>query len=122
MTTREKIGYEAMRGANERSLGKCAMYVRLAIERAGIVISYPYPRSAYMYEEVLPKYGFQKVKEKDVRDGTIAVWSASLAHPHGHICVKYGEFWYSDFKQKNVMCWYSGPEGSKVQYFNFVEK
>ena len=121
MSTSKKIAIEAERGVAPKSLGKCAMYVRLALERAGVFISYPYPSSAYMYALLLPKIGFKKVPERLIQDGTIAVWSGSDSHPHGHICVKNGNFWYSDFKQKNVMCWITGPGNSKVEYFNFVE-
>ena len=67
------------------------------------------------------KLGFKKVPKSEIKNGTIAVWSGSDSHPHGHICVKYGEFWYSDFKQKNVMCWITGAGDSKVEYFNIVE-
>ena len=121
MSTSKKIAIEAERGVAPKSLGKCAMYVRLALERAGIFLSYPYPSSAYMYALLLPKIGFKKVPARLIQDGTIAVWSGSDSHPHGHICVKNGNFWYSDFKQKNVMCWITGAGNSKVEYFNIVE-
>ena len=121
MSTSKKIAIEAERGATTKSLGRCAMYVRLALERAGINVAYPYPSSAYMYALLLPKIGFKKVPAGLIQDGTIAVWSGSESHPHGHICVKNGNFWYSDFKQKNVMCWITGPGNSKVEYFNFAE-
>ena len=118
--TIDRIGIEAERGANEKSVGKCAMYVRLALERAGINVPYPYPPSAYLYAKLLPQIGFVKVSARELRNGTIAVWSESPEHPHGHICVKNNEFWYSDFKQKSVMCWYIGAGSSHVQYFNYV--
>ena len=121
MSTSKKIAIEAERGATTKSLGLCAMYVRLALERAGINVAYPYPSSAYMYALLLPKIGFKKVPARLIQDGTIAVWSGSESHPHGHICVKSGNYWFSDFKQKNVMCWKTGQGNSKVEYFNFVE-
>ena len=121
MTKSELIGIEAEKGATTKSLGLCAMYVRLALERAGVNIPYPYPTSAYMYATRLPKLGFKKVPKSEIKNGTIAVWSGSDSHPHGHICVKNGNFWYSDFKQKNVMCWVTGAGDSKVEYFNIVE-
>lgn len=121
MERSELIGIEAERGATTKSLGLCAMYVRLALERAGVNIPYPYPTSAYMYALLLPKIGFKKIPKSEIKNGTIAVWSGSDSHPHGHICVKNGDFWYSDFKQKNVMCWITGAGNSKVEYFNIVE-
>ena len=121
MSTSKKIAIEAERGATTKSLGLCAMYVRLALERAGVNVPYPYPTSAYMYSTRLPRLGFKKIPKSEIKNGTIAVWSGSDSHPHGHICVKNGNFWYSDFKQKNVMCWKTGPGNSKVEYFNFVE-
>ena len=121
MTKSELIGLEAERGATTKSLGLCAMYVRLALERAGVNIPYPYPTSAYMYATRLPKLGFKKVPKSEIKNGTIAVWTGSDSHPHGHICVKNGNFWFSDFKQNNVMCWIAGAGDSKVEYFNFVE-
>lgn len=121
MSTSKKIAIEAERGATTKSLGQCAKYVRLALERAGVHIPCPYPSSAYMYALLLPKIGFKKVPANLIQDGTIAVWSSSESHPHGHICVKNGNFWYSDFKQKNVMCWIAGAGNSKVEYFNIVE-
>ena len=117
----ELIGIEAEKGAATKSLGLCATYVRLALERAGVNIPYPYPTSAYMYSTRLPRLGFKKIPKSEIKNGTIAVWSGSDSHPHGHICVKNGNFWYSDFKQKNVMCWITGAGNSKVEYFNIVE-
>ena len=83
MERSELIGIEAERGATTKSLGLCAMYVRLALERAGVNIPYPYPTSAYMYSTRLPRLGFKKIPKSEIKNGTIAVWSGSDSHPHG---------------------------------------
>lgn len=101
--------------AGVSSKGRCAMYVRQAIEAGGLSTA-GRPSSAYQYTGFLPKIGFKHVAalngvakqaewtNSSAVPGDIAVMSHG---PHGHICMWTGTKWISDFIQ-NKMWPYSG--------------
>lgn len=96
--------------AQPKSIGKCAGYVRKAIEAGGLSTN-GRPVSAYMYADFLPKIGFEKITEitgkanqanwtsKNAKPGDIAVMEHGK---HGHICMYNGKNWVSDFIQNNM--------------------
>lgn len=89
--------------AEGRSKGRCALYVRLAIE-AGGVPTFGQPLSACDYERFLPELAFHKVDDGSYkpRKGDVVVFSAIKGHPHGHIAMYDGKQWVSDFKQSKM--------------------
>lgn len=91
----------ASRAAHGKSLGRCALYVRKALQSAGYRFT-PQP-SAYMYATngTLAKAGFTKLNNNNYvpQVGDVAVFNRSSKHPHGHIQIYDGTQWVSDFRQ-----------------------
>ena len=48
---------------------------------------------------------------KIYQDGDVMIVEADEDHPHGHIQVKKGNYWYSDFKQNTPNPWTSCDHG-----------
>lgn len=98
----QRVADFATSHAESHSVGKCAGYVRKALDAGGYK---PQPQpSAYMYasKNILAKVGFSKIDKKSPpQKGDIVVWSNVPEHKHGHIQVFNGKQWVSDFKQKN---------------------
>lgn len=107
-----------MRAARGGSKGKCAKYVRMALEAGGLS-TVGRPVSACNYKGFLPRIGFGCLgaitgKAQQAR------WTASQARPgdiavmdhgkHGHICLYTGSRWVSDFVQNNM--WVYGGDGT----------
>ena len=98
------------------SQGRCAKYVRTAIEQGGVSTA-GRPIAAKHYVGFLPTIGFNPIGSITGRDKQ-SRWSLSNAKPgdiavmdhgtYGHICMWGGDQWYSDFKQGNRMWVYSG--------------
>lgn len=90
--------------AQSGSLGKCAKYVRLAINAGGIATP-GNPVSAKDYKGYLEKFGFKQVSTSSYQKGDIAVFEAFQGdkkyHEHGHIQMYNGSQWVSDFKQRD---------------------
>lgn len=92
----------ASRSAHSRSQGRCAMYVRKALQVAGY--SFTPNASAYQYATrgTLRKAGFTKISNNSKPQvGDIVVINRSRRHPHGHIAIYDGSNWVSDFRQKS---------------------
>lgn len=112
------------KNASASSLGKCARYVRTAIEAGGISTE-GRPNSAYQYADFLPKIGFNlihkvtgKAKQRDwsnvnAKPGDIAVMNHGK---HGHICMWNGKQWVSDFRQNNMWVYSGDGECSIFRY------
>ncbi|WP_244596896.1 lytic transglycosylase domain-containing protein [Escherichia coli] len=98
------------------SLGKCAAYVRRAVEAGGVKIKIPPPRignfaSACDYGPSLEAAGFKSVYSytgsgftdtaiiPGQQAGDIVVIQPVAGHPHGHIALFNGTNWVSDFIQ-----------------------
>lgn len=82
------------------SIGKCAMYVRLALNAAGVEGTGG--ASAYMYKDWLPSKGFHEISTSTTpQAGDIIVNAAGYngKSRHGHIQGFTGSQWISDFKQ-----------------------
>ena len=97
--------------ANTHSLGRCAEYVRKAVEAGGLVLSRR--ASAKDYGESLRQVGFLVANNTPIRAGDIAVIQPINGHPHGHIAMYNGSKWVSDFRQNHGH--YPGPSYRKFQ-------
>ncbi|MFN8394278.1 MAG: peptidoglycan amidohydrolase family protein [Bacteroidia bacterium] len=90
--------------ANDSSLGKCAKYVRMAINAGGVATP-GNPVSAKDYKGYLEKFGFKQISTASYQKGDIAVFEAFQGdkkyHEHGHIQMYNGAQWVSDFKQRD---------------------
>lgn len=90
----------AARAAHGKSIGRCAMYVRKALQSAGYKFT---PQvSAYMYANgTLASAGFVKLNNNGYvpQVGDIAVFNRTGKNPHGHIQIYDGNQWVSDFRQ-----------------------
>lgn len=101
-----------------RSAGKCARYVREALQAAGYKFT-PQP-SAYMYHTngILTKMGFTKLPEGTPEaPGDVIVWGPIPGHPHGHIQIFDGKDWVSDFKHSRDLRPYGKSPHS--QYWHY---
>lgn len=90
----------ASRAALGRSVGRCALYVRKALQSAGYEFT-PQP-SAYQYANgTLANAGFVKISNDNYvpQVGDIAVFNRTSKNPHGHIQIYDGSQWVSDFRQ-----------------------
>lgn len=92
---------EASRSALARSIGRCAMYVRKALQAANYKFT---PQvSAYQYASngTLASAGFVKLDNANYvpQVGDVAVFNRTAKNPHGHIQIYDGKDWISDFRQ-----------------------
>lgn len=90
----------ASRAALGRSLGRCALYVRKALQSAGYKFT-PLP-SAYQYAHgTLAGAGFTKISNNNYvpQVGDVVVFNRTSKNPHGHIQIYDGNQWVSDFRQ-----------------------
>ena len=90
------------RNGGPKSKGKCAAYVRMALQAGGM----PHPGlgSAYMYANgYLSGCGFNQIDPSTApQAGDIMVFGAYGKYIHGHICGFNGQQWISDFKQRSA--------------------
>ncbi|CAN0628548.1 conserved protein of unknown function [Burkholderia multivorans] len=94
----------ADRNAAPKSVGRCAEYVRKAIEWGGI--SLQRTNSAKDYGRILEASGFREALGSP-RKGDVVVIQPAPGHPHGHMAIYHGANWISDFKQLRGI--YPGP-------------
>lgn len=88
--------------AHADSQGKCARYVREAIEKGGAKIPMPRPTYAKDYGPVLSKLGFSRIPNGSYtpQRGDIAVIQPPEGSSAGHMQMFNGTIWVSDFRQK----------------------
>lgn len=90
--------------AEPKSLGKCAFYVRKAINAGGINNIYGHAKDYYDTDKLV-KYGFTKIGTDldsiQLKKGDIVAFAAVKGHPYGYIAMWTGTQWISDFKQKD---------------------
>lgn len=93
----------AARAAHGRSQGRCALYVRKALQGAGY--QFTSQASAYMYATngTLAGAGFTRISSDNYvpQVGDVVVFNRSSKNPHGHIQIYDGRQWVSDFRQPN---------------------
>lgn len=108
-----------------KSAGKCARYVREALQSAGYKFT-PQP-SAYMYHTkgILASMGFTQMSpDTPEAPGDVIVWGPIPGHPHGHIQIYDGKTWVSDFRHRRDLspygqsphkqCWYYRDTGGET--------
>ncbi|WP_293372191.1 hypothetical protein [Nevskia sp.] len=93
--------------AGRYSQGRCAEYVRKAVEAGGLKLLRR--MSAKDYGESLELAGFYRVFAVPTVffEADIAIVAPLVDHPHGHIAMFNGAIWISDFKQLRGI--YPGP-------------
>lgn len=104
----------ASRSAHGRSIGRCALYVRKALQSAGY--RFTPQASAYMYANgTLAGAGFIKINSQNYKPqvGDVVVFNRTSKNPHGHIQIYDGRGWVSDFRQ-NKFSPYSQHNGFTV--------
>lgn len=90
----------ALLAAHRSSVGRCALYVRRALQAAGY--RFTPQASAYMYAHgALADAGFVKIDHNNYTPqvGDVAVFNRTSRNPHGHIQIYDGAQWVSDFVQ-----------------------
>lgn len=91
----------------DHSLGRCAEYVRKAVEAGGVKLTRH--TSAKDYGASLLAVGFVALPAAEgfYAGADVAVIQPISGHPHGHMAMFNGTFWLSDFKQMHGL--YPGP-------------
>lgn len=98
--------------AHSHSLGRCAEYVRKAIEAGGLQLFHH--GSAKDYGASLKAVRFLELTGAQVPvAGDVIVIQPIPRHPHGHITMFNGQIWVSDFKQFHGF--YPGPDYRKLE-------
>lgn len=87
--------------AAPHSLGRCARYVREAVEAGGVRLIRH--ESAKNYGSSLTAVGFYAVSPEpsSYQLGDVAIIQPIPGHPHGHATMFNGQQWISDFRQNN---------------------
>ena len=88
------------KNAAGHSLGRCAHYVREAIEAGGVTLLRH--GSAKDYGQSLTRVGFAAVASDRTyvhQAGDVAIVQPIEGHPHGHMAMFDGVHWISDFVQ-----------------------
>lgn len=88
--------------AHGSSQGRCALYVRRALQQAGY--NFTPQASAYMYANgTLSSAGFVQISSQNYQPqvGDVVVFDRTSRNPHGHIQIYDGGQWVSDFRQPN---------------------
>jgi hypothetical protein len=97
--------------ARPHSLGRCAQYVREAVEAGGVTLQRH--EDAKDYGGSLIRVGFIKVVQTRAdstylqRAGDVAIIQPISKSPYGHMTMFDGTYWISDFKQLYGL--YPGP-------------
>lgn len=106
--------------AHRKSQGRCAMYVRQALEAGGLNMN-GHPSEAYQYVDFLPKVGFYEVDKSGYipQPGDVIVIQPVAGHPHGHIAMYSGSNWISDFVQIDM---WGGSDYRKKANYNLFRK
>jgi type VI secretion system secreted protein VgrG len=110
----EKAATHAVDNALPGSTGKCARYVRYALEAGGLDTSGA-PVSAKDYGAWLETRGFCAVPDLNylATKGDVVVLQAYKGgSAHGHIAIYSGSNWVSDFVQRDL---WGGPGYRKAQ-------
>lgn len=114
-TAPHKMAAYAIRMARNTSAGRCALYVRKALQAAGYNVV-PQP-SAYMYNNgPMDRIGFKKIPKDGYKPevGDVIVFNKTPKNPHGHIQIWGGSQWVSDFKQPSMMIYGDNHRGYTI--------
>ncbi len=101
----ENAIYTLNQNALLQSSGRCAKYIRLSLEAAGVNMN-GHPYSAKDYDTFLKSKGFREISYLNYTPnrGDIVVMESFIGkkkHIHGHIQMYNGIKWISDFRQKD---------------------
>lgn len=94
--------------AGDHSSGRCARYVREAIQAGGVTIQ-PHPRDAKDYGPYLVSSRFAQVAAEGYTPqagDVVVIQPYTGGSPAGHIAMYNGTQWVSDFTQRDM---WSGP-------------
>jgi uncharacterized Zn-binding protein involved in type VI secretion len=101
---KDKAAKHLSENAAPKSQGKCAKYVRQAMEAGGMDTT-GRPVSAKNYGPFLDKKGFAKVPAENYvpqKGDVVVIQPYKGGSEHGHIAMYDGQQWVSDFKQKDM--------------------
>jgi hypothetical protein len=97
-------------------VGRCAKFVREALQAAGAIIPQPYPTSGKHFGPTLERLGFHEIDVGDpdtfsFMSGDVMVMDPTMeGHVHGHVAGYDGIAWISDHVQSDF---WSGPKYRK---------
>jgi hypothetical protein len=99
--------------AKNHSLGRCAEFVRKAVEAGGVTLKRH--TSAKDYGSSLSAVGFRVIASDTnlYKAGDVAIVQPIVGHPHGHMVMFNGKIWISDFIQNYGI--YPGPSYRKIK-------
>ncbi|GIZ15879.1 hypothetical protein RCZ15_11220 [Capnocytophaga catalasegens] len=121
----EKAVEHLNKKAKSKSIKKCALYVRQAINAGGIFGLNGDARS-YYEDDKLERAGFTKIGNDinsiELKKGDIVAFAAVKGHIYGHIAMWNGEQWVSDFKQNSF--WVANQYSVEKKYvlYRWIEK
>ena len=126
-TSSPKKGYDIEAAVNyinnnaeSKSKGKCALYVRKAINAGDLKGLSGHAREYYTTNK-LEKAGFTKVgtdiEKIQLKKGDIVAFAGVKGHPYGHIAMWNETQWVSDFKQKSF--WVAKQYSVEKKYIIF---
>ncbi len=120
----DKAVKELNSNSNSNSLGKCAKFVRFALEAGGINTN-GRPGSAKDYDSFLENRGFSVINKSGYtpKVGDIVViesFQGKNFHEHGHIQMWNGEKWVSDFRQSGF--WPGGDYRNSKPSYKIIRK
>jgi len=107
----EKFVVHLRKNANKHSQGKCAKYVRLALQAGGGRVQNQ-PAHAKDYGPALRRMGFSELKVENpdaykfLKGDIVVIQPYSDRSKSGHIAAFDGRVWISDFTQRDF---WSGP-------------
>lgn len=101
----EKFSQHLRKNAQKQSIGKCARYVRLALQAGGMAVQNQ-PLHAKDYGPVLRRMGFSEIKVENPATykflkGDIVIIQPYSEGKSGHIAAFDGRVWISDFVQRD---------------------
>lgn len=117
-----KVAEYATKQAVSTSQGKCALYIRKALQFGGNFQFTP-QGSAYLYNNVLPGLGFKAFPASEpAKIGDVIVYGRTSQHQHGHIQVWNGKNWVSDFVQRRAVPYTDGYDPSQsITLYRYTE-
>lgn len=128
-----KFAAALIAGAQPRSLGECAHYVREAMIAAGLNTD-RHPVFAKDYGSFLVHEGFGPIPDTEIHAvGDIVVFGGNQFHPYGHVagCAQAlaegeqaGEFkplWISDFKQHWYNPYVEPDSAGPHQFYRYID-
>lgn len=97
-----KFANALTKNAHAKSQGKCASYVRLALEAAGADTK-GHPIASSDWGSTLLKIGYKEIQNQFDQPikGDIYIITKTTKHIYGHIAGYTGAEWISDFKQRS---------------------